>query len=60
MPPGTTSLDVESWCDFAGPVYLLQPDPVGAIVVSVSFEGDDGDLSRQQERYADLVALRPS
>jgi hypothetical protein len=60
MPAGTTGLDVESWCDYSGHMYLLQPDPTNAVFVSLQFDDDDGDISRQGDRYDALLAVRPT
>jgi hypothetical protein len=59
MPPGPAPLDVETWCDFAGPVYLLEPDETAAIFVQLTRTDDDGDIRLQQRRYDDLKAARP-
>ena len=60
MTPGPPPLDVETWCDFAGPMYLLEPDARSAVVVQLTRQGDDGDISLQRQRYDDLAAVRPS
>ncbi len=60
MPAGTTSLDVEAWCNYSGEMYLLQPDTANAVFVSLTLDGDDGNISRQQQRYDALLAVRPT
>jgi hypothetical protein len=59
MPPGPPPLDVETWCDFDGAMYLLEPDEQAAIYVQLRRQGDDGDVAVQRQRYDDLAKVRP-
>ena len=59
MAPGPAPLDVETWCDFAGPMYLLEPDDATSIFVQMTRTGDTGDVGLQQRRYDDLKSVRP-